>query len=135
MPRRVGSDALDQRGDALADADAHRGDRALAAARFQRVHRGQRQARAGRAERMPERDRAAVRVHVLGVVRQAELAQHREALGGERLVQLDHVDVAELQAESLASSFSVAGAGPMPMMRGGTPAVAIATTRARGVRP
>ena len=34
-----------------------------------------------------------------------------------------------------ASSFCVAGAGPMPMMRGATPAVAIATTRARGVRP
>ena len=34
-----------------------------------------------------------------------------------------------------ASSLRVAGAGPKPMMRGATPAVAIATTRARGVRP
>ena len=34
-----------------------------------------------------------------------------------------------------SSSLRTAGAGPMPMMRGGTPAVAIATTRARGVRP
>ena len=31
--------------------------------------------------------------------------------------------------------FFVAGAGPMPMTRGGTPATAAATTRARGVRP
>ena len=85
-------------------------------------------------ERMAERDRAAVRVHVLGVVRQAELAQHRDALGGERLVQFDHVDVASV-SPSRASSFCTAGAGPMPMMRGATPAVAIATTRARGVRP
>ena len=34
-----------------------------------------------------------------------------------------------------ASSFCVAGAGPMPMIRGGTPAVAAPTIRARGVRP
>ena len=34
-----------------------------------------------------------------------------------------------------ASSFFVAGAGPMPMMRGGTPATADATMRARGTRP
>ena len=34
-----------------------------------------------------------------------------------------------------ASSFWVAGAGPMPMMRGSTPAETTATTRARGVRP
>ena len=35
----------------------------------------------------------------------------------------------------LASSFCTAGAGPMPMMRGSTPAATVATTRARGVRP
>jgi hypothetical protein len=34
-----------------------------------------------------------------------------------------------------ASTLRVAGAGPMPMMRGGTPAVAMPMTRARGVRP
>jgi hypothetical protein len=34
-----------------------------------------------------------------------------------------------------SSTLRVAGAGPMPMMRGGTPAVAMPTTRARGVRP
>ena len=35
----------------------------------------------------------------------------------------------------MASTLREAGAGPTPMMRGATPALAIATTRARGVRP
>ncbi|CFW57304.1 Uncharacterised protein [Bordetella pertussis] len=34
-----------------------------------------------------------------------------------------------------ASTLRVAGAGPMPMMRGATPAVTMPTTRARGVSP
>jgi hypothetical protein len=34
-----------------------------------------------------------------------------------------------------ASTFFTAGAGPKPMMRGATPAVAMPTTRAFGVRP
>ncbi len=34
-----------------------------------------------------------------------------------------------------ASTFSVAGVGQKPMMRGATPAVAMPTTRARGLRP
>ena len=34
-----------------------------------------------------------------------------------------------------ASTFWVAGAGPMPMMRGSTPTLAMPTTRAFGVRP
>ena len=36
---------------------------------------------------------------------------------------------------ALASTLRLAGTGPMPMMRGATPAVAMATTRARGFRP
>ena len=36
---------------------------------------------------------------------------------------------------SLARSFWVAGTGPMPMTRGGTPAETVARMRARGVRP
>ena len=61
----------------------------------------------------------------------AKLAQHRERLRGERLVEFDHIDVAKGMRVS-SSSFCDAGAGPMPMMRGGTPAVAVPTTRARG---
>ena len=36
-----------------------------------------------------------LRVHVRGVVRQAELAEHRERLGGEGFVELDHVDLVD----------------------------------------
>src|SRR3954447_1442848 len=50
--------------------------------------------RAGHAERVPEGDRAAERVEPLGV--EAELVAARDDLGGERLVELDHVDVRDL---------------------------------------
>ena len=46
----------------LADADAHGGERALAAGLGHLVRGGQRQPRAGHSERMAERDRAAVQV-------------------------------------------------------------------------
>jgi hypothetical protein len=39
-----------------------------------------------------ERDRPAVRVHVFGVVGQAQAAQHGQRLRRERLVQLDQVE-------------------------------------------
>ena len=50
---------------------------------------------------MAERDRAAVGVHVLGVVGQAELTQHGERLGGERLIELDQVEVVEREPGAL----------------------------------
>ena len=50
---------------------------------------------------MAERDRAAVGVHARIVVGEAELAEHREALRGEGLVQFDHVEVGDLEAEAL----------------------------------
>jgi hypothetical protein len=50
-------------------------------------------ARAGHAERVAERNRAAVRVDVLRVVGDAELAEHRDALGGEGFVELDDVEI------------------------------------------
>ena len=68
---------------------------------LQLLGRGQREARARHAERMAERDRAAVGVHLRRVVGKAELAEHGEALRGEGLVQFDHVEVADLQAEAL----------------------------------
>ena len=40
-----------------------------------------------------------------------------------------------IESPSRAISFSEAGAGPMPMMRGGTPATAAPSIRARGRRP
>ena len=48
---------------------------------------------------MAERDRAAVDVQPLGIDRQ--LAQAREHLRGERLVQLDEIDLVERQAGQL----------------------------------
>ena len=99
---------------ALADADAHGGQRALAAALFQAVHRGQREARAGHAERMAERDGAAVRIDVLGIVGDAELAQAGQALRGERFVELDQIEIADLQAEPLHQLASSTAPGRCP---------------------
>ena len=53
--------------------------------------------RAGRADRVTERDRAAVHVHV-GVV-DAQIADRCERDGGERLVDLDEFEVADLLAD------------------------------------
>ena len=50
---------------------------------------GQGEPGTARAQRVAQGDRAAVGVDVLGVVREAQPAQHREGLRGERLVQLD----------------------------------------------
>ena len=61
---------LQRQRDALPDADAHRRQRAPDAAIVHFERRGQRQARAGHAQGMADRDGAAVRVHVLGVVGQ-----------------------------------------------------------------
>ena len=58
------------------------------------------------AERMAERDGAAVGIDVLGVVGEAELAQHRQALGGEGLVELDRRRCRRCSRPSRSSSFS-----------------------------
>ena len=47
---------------------------------------------------MPERDRAPVRVDVFGIVGHAELPQRRQALRGERLVELDDVHLPDREA-------------------------------------
>src|SRR5450631_979887 len=80
---------LDRHRDALADADAHGRKRAFAAALLHAVHRGQRQPRAAHAERMAERNGAAMRVDEIGIVLDAELAQTRNPLRRERLIELD----------------------------------------------
>ena len=53
------------------------------------------QPRAAHPERMPERDRAAVDVDLLGI--QAELVDARDRLAGERLVELDEVEVVDAE--------------------------------------
>src|SRR6267154_852424 len=76
---------FDRHRDTLADADAHGGERELAAALLHAVHGSQRQPRATHAEGMAERDRAAMRVDEIGIVLDAELAQDGDALRGEGL--------------------------------------------------
>src|SRR5206468_11737617 len=92
-------------GDSLADADAHGRETKLAAAALELLGRGQREARAGHSERVPKGDRAAVWVHVLGVIGKAELAEHGQTLCGERLIQLDHIEIGDLVAEPLHQFF------------------------------
>src|SRR6516165_8077270 len=91
--------ALERERNALPYADAHGGKREPAAARVQAVDRGQRKARPRHPERVPECDRAAVGIDVLGVVGDAELTQTGEPLRRERLVDLDQVEIADLEAE------------------------------------
>ena len=118
-----GSGGLEQDGDALPDADAH-GRQSARRAPWSARRSSRAADRASRAPLMPsgwpEGDRAAVRVDVLGVVRQAQSPQHGQGLRGERLVQFEQVDVGDLEAGP-ASSRRVAGSGPIPMIRGGTP--------------
>ena len=84
------------RGDALAAADAGGRQAALLAAAPQLEQQRQQQPRAAHAERMAERDRAAVDVDLVAI--EPELLLDREILAGERLVDLDQIDVVERQA-------------------------------------
>ena len=83
---------------------------------------------------MAECDRAAVGVHVLGVLGQPELAQHGQRLGGEGLVEFDQVDFADGEPEpgqQLAGRRHRSDAHDARRHAGrGKP-----RTRARGVRP
>src|ERR1044071_7746569 len=85
LPRLRGSvgerlNALEDCGNALADADTHRDQRISAAGAVQLPRRGQGDARARRAERMPDRDSAAIWVHATVVERDFEAAQTGEHL-------------------------------------------------------
>src|SRR6201986_260677 len=61
---------LDRHRDTLANAHAHGGGRAFSAALLHAVHRRHRQPGAAHPERMPERDRAAVRIDEIGILLQ-----------------------------------------------------------------
>jgi len=78
-------------GDPLPHPDAHGAERVPAAGLLQLVHGRRYQPGTARPQRMPDRDRSAVRVDVLRVVRQPQVARHRQCLRGKRLVQLDHI--------------------------------------------
>ena len=99
-PSLVIADALRSASDTPCPTPTHIVASAFLPPRFsQPVRRGHREPRARHAERMAERDRAAIRIDVLGIVGKAELAQHGQRLRGEGLVEFDHVEVADLQAE------------------------------------
>ena len=51
-----------------------------------------------------------------------------EALGGERLVQLDQVELVDADPRPL-QQLATAGTGPMPITRGSTPTTALADER------
>ena len=72
---------------------------------------------------MAERDRPAIRIDVVGIVREPKPAQARKRLRGERLVELDNIEACRLSL-SRSASLPTAGIGPTPMTRGATPAVA-----------
>src|SRR5258708_14227851 len=94
--RRRRSHSLEDRGDALAAADAHGDQRVPAARPPQLIQRLDDQDGARGTDRVPERDTAAVRVGPLR--RQAELADDRQGLRRKRLVHLEHVDLVDLQS-------------------------------------
>src|SRR6516162_5522619 len=96
--RCITSDAFEDRGDALTDADAHRHQRIVTAGALQLARRSQRDTRPRGAERMTDRDRPAILIDPAVVERQFEPAQTGQDLGGKSLVDLDHVDVRKAEA-------------------------------------
>src|SRR6185437_14836070 len=93
-PSRV-AHALEDRGDALADADAHGDQRVAPAAPMKLADGGEREPCARGAQRMADGDGAAIGIDpVIGEVdlEQLEAAEHLARKG---LVELDHVDVFE----------------------------------------
>src|SRR4029077_11727264 len=87
------SDAFDDGGNTLADTDAHGAKCPFCFASFQLPSSGQHQPRTAHPKRMPEGDSASVRIDMFPILQQAEVAQHRDALGGESFVKFDDVDL------------------------------------------
>src|SRR5687768_8051977 len=88
--------ALEDRGGAHAAADAHGHESVPDIAAPHLVEQCRRQLGAGTTQRVAEGDRATVDIQPLRIDRQ--LAQAREDLHGERLIELDQVDLIEGQA-------------------------------------
>ena len=93
------SDAFDDGGNTLADADAHGAKCPFHFASFQLPSSGQHQPRTAHPKRMPEGDSASVRIDMFPILQQAEVAQHRDALGGESFVKFDDVDLSDIDIE------------------------------------
>src|SRR5437879_3436775 len=99
MTRLASIQPLDRHGDALADADAHGGERALATALLHAVHRRQRKPRAAHAKRVTERDRAAMRIDEIGIFLDAQLSQASYPLAGKGFIELDQIEIADLEVQ------------------------------------
>src|SRR3546814_12615227 len=82
------SNPLDHHRDALANADAHGGESVAAAGAVEFFGGGEDEAGAGHAEGVAQRDGAAIGVHVLRIVGEAEAEEDPEGLGGEGFVEL-----------------------------------------------
>ena len=54
-----------------------------------------------------------------------QLPPHSQTLGSERFVKFDPIHIFEPGTQSESNSLRIAGAGPIPMMRGSTPALAV----------
>src|SRR5512135_1247889 len=91
-----GSHALDDHGDPLAAADAHRDQAVALAGAMQFVHRLDRQDAPGGSDRVAQGDGAAVRIDLRGV--EPEVLADAQRLGRERLVGLDDVDLGDREA-------------------------------------
>src|SRR5579859_2010483 len=91
-----GLQSLDDGGDALADADAHRRQPQAGLAPLHLLEQGRQDARPGAAQRMAQGNRAAVDVGALVV--QPQRAHALKRLDGERLVEFDQIKVAGAQS-------------------------------------
>ena len=86
------------RSDALTDTDTHGDQGIVPVDAVQLTSSRQRQTRPGSTQRVTDGNGATVRVHVLGIIRQAEVPGNCQGLGGKRLVQLDHIHIGQFQA-------------------------------------
>ena len=82
------------------------------------MQEGDEDAASAGSDRVPERDRAAVRVDSFGL--DVQFSEHGKRLRRECLVELEQVDVAELESR-LGQRLAYGGTGPMPMIFGSTP--------------
>src|ERR1700689_3489275 len=89
-------EAFEDGGDAHAAADAQGDERSARVAALELVDDGGDEHRAGGAERMTHRDRAAIDVDVL--LGQVQVPDPLQDDGGERLVELEQVDVVKPEA-------------------------------------
>ena len=129
----LGRRVLDHRGEALADADAHRRHAVAAAAAAQLVgeradQAGARAARAGGRARSRRRSRSGGRGRSPSSRIEASTWEANASFSSTRSMSFG-------SRPARSSAFRVEGTGPMPITAGSTPADALLTIRASGSRP